>query len=427
MSRLPLTLMSLALVLTSTAEAAASSSVHVVDHGAYCDGGTDDSAAIAAAAAAVPEGGRLVFPPGATCALLSHVELRDLDKVIIDGQGATLVARPEMPPGTALMKLFSSTDVEMVDLHFDGNALLREDFSGEERDLISGTGSNLMFYGADGLSLYGVTSIDAWHDSIYFDFDYSSRDPYVMRDVFVRDLYAEGAGRNNLTIINCTHCVFTDSTLADAATANFDIEPYLSTHSVTDVLLQDSVLQGAGASCLQVSQGEAIAVSDVEITGNIFDLCNADARGMPGVAISLNKGEDITIENNRFTRIDLLAGFVTASDGEACEPATFTDPDDECARADSRSVIDFADTARAVVNGNIFEDVFYEDSKKSSVFYFQNTASQTTHSVQNNQVSGVDGEGWCWVSDEASSSQQALVALLVTNNIIHGHVQSGCN
>ena len=427
MSRLSLTLMSLTLALTPTAQALASSSVNVVHYGAICDGMTDDSAAIEAAAAAVPFGGRLIFPYRATCALLSHVELRGLDNVVIQGEGATLRALPEMTPGTALMKLYSSTNVEMVDLHFDGNALLREDFSGEDRDLISGTGSNLMFYGADGLSLYGVTSIDAWHDSIYFDFDYSSRDPYVMSDVFVSDLYAEGAGRNNLTIINCTHCVFTDSTLADAATANFDIEPYLSTHSVTDVLLQDSVLHGAGASCLQVSQGEAIAVSDVEIKGNIFDLCNADARGMPGVAISLDKGEDITIEDNRFARIDLQAGFVTASDGETCEPATFTDPDDECVPAHSRSVIDFADTARAVVRGNIFEGIIYDDPKKSSIFYFKNTANQITHSVQGNEVSGVDDDGWCWVSDAASSSEQALVDLLVTNNILNGYVQSGCN
>lgn len=408
-------------------EAHAHSDVSVLDEGALCDGETDDSAAIAAAAALVPPGGRLIFPADATCALLSHVEIRDWDGVTIDGRSATIFARSDMPESTALMKLFSSINVRINDLNFDGNALAREVESGVDRDLIAGTGSNLMFYGADGLDLNNVSTIDAWHDNIYFDFDYSSSDPYVMDNVYVQDLYAEGAGRNNLTIINCSDCVFTDSVLAYAATANFDIEPYLEEHSVTDVLLEDSILMNAGASCVQVSQGNALAVARVAFRRNLFYGCNADERGMPGVGISMSLGEDITIEGNRFEDIDLFAGFVTASDSEACDPDTFSETDDACIRSDARSVIDFSDTHQAVVRGNVFTTISYDDPKNSSIFYFQNTPNQITHSVRSNWVSGVAPGGWCWVSDTADEYTKLEVQDSVTSTHLDGVEQYGCN
>ncbi len=435
MPRIPLvpafTLVGLVLGLPRAAEASESFlvgsllpvEIHVTDHDALCDGVTDDSAAITAAASLVPPGGRLVFPPYATCALLDYVETQHLTDVIIEGHHATLLALPDMPPGTALMKLYSSTNVRIDDLNFDGNAMAREAVSEVATDRSGGSGSNLMFYGADGVNLIGVSTWDAWHDNIYFNIDFGPGGIPVMRDVYVRNLYAAGAGRNNLTILDCRDCVFTASMLADAATANFDIEPYSSAHTVVDVVLEDSALVDGGDSCLHVTQGATIDVARIDIERNLFHGCGSAGRGEQGAGVVLGNVKDITIRDNRFEDIDLSLGSI-----------------------DSRSVIDFQTAYRALVEDNVFEDIDY-DPAESSVFYFWNGPGQSTHTVRDNELWGLprttvlweipgtpvfgmtEVKGWCWVSDNAGFLQKFQVNASVKDNLIDGVLQApnpGC-
>lgn len=421
MPRFPLlpALVLASLVAGLPAAAEASSTVEVTSHGAVCDGLTDDSAAIEQAAAAVPPGGRLVFPPYAICALLDFVEIRGLTDVRIVGRNATLLGREDMPPEVALMKLYSSINVRIEDLSFDGNAPAREAFSGVLTDDIGGGGSNLMFYGADRINLTGVTTTDAWHDNIYFSKDYGSLPtsiPY-MRDVYVSDLLAVGAGRNNLSIIDCRDCVFTDSTLADAATANFDIEPNYVSEIVIDVVLKDSILRNGGANCVHVGVANVRrTISAIEFEGNLFDGCGSGGLGEPGFGVALGDVEDITIRDNVFRNIDLSAGGLH-----------------------SRSVIDFAKTRRAVVEYNEFEQIDYDDPKQSSVFYFWRGPGQTTHTVRGNEMWGLPATttagvpaviNWCWVADRASPKVKVKVNRSVVDNRIDGALQMpnpGCN
>jgi hypothetical protein len=428
MPRFPLlpALVLASLVAGIPAAAEASSTVEVTSHGAVCDGLTDDSAAIEQAAAAVPPGGRLVFPPYAICALLDFVEIRGLIDVLIKGNHATLLGREDMLPKVALMKLYSSTNVRIHDLNFDGNAPAREAISGDETDVIGGTGSNLMFYGADGLDLIRVTTTDAWHDNIYFSKDYGSLPtsiPY-MRDVYVSDLLAVGAGRNNLSIIDCRDCVFTDSTLVDAVTANFDIEPNDTSNMVRDVVLKHSTLKNGGASCVHVTQGGGIPVSEVEFEGNLFDGCGSGGLDEPGFGVALGDVEDITIRDNVFRNIDLSAGRNIEEPEKGLH---------------SRSVIDFAKTRRAVVEYNEFEQIDYDDPRESSVFYFFDGPGQDSHSVRRNQMWGLPATttagvpaviNWCWVYDKARFRVKAKVNASVMDNRIDGALQMpnpGCN
>jgi hypothetical protein len=283
-----------------------------------------------------------------------------------------------------------------------------------------------MFYGAEGLAVINVRTVDAWHGNIYFSLDDRTHEGMLyMKDVYVRGLYASGAGRNNLSIIDCRDCVFTDSTLVDAVTANFDIEPNDTSNMVMDVVLKDSTLRNGGASWVHLGVANVRrTISAIEFEGNLFYGCGSGGRGMPGVGVALGDVEDITIRDNVFRNIDLSAGRNIEEPEKGLH---------------SRSLIDFAETRRAVVEYNEFEQIDYDYPKQSSVFYFWKGPGQTTHTVRGNEMWGLPATttagvpaviNWCWVADKASPKVKAKVNRSVVDNRIDGAVQApnpGCN
>ena len=228
--------------------------------------------------------------------------------------------------------------------------------------------------------------------------------------MFVERLYASDAGRNVLTVSDCTDCVVTDSTLQGGTAGNFDIEPYDTTQVVENVRLVNSVVRDAGAQCIHATNSTSGPSQIYNLTFEHNDIsdCHLLGGGGYGAGIVLTDVERVQITDNLFHSIDLAGA---------------------CGSADSRSVIDLFLARDVMIENNDFDMLSY-DPTKSSVFYFWNDSAgyQATHQITDNRLHSVPAStGWRWVA--SGSLFRAAVEKSVSNNTILGSTQApnpGC-
>jgi hypothetical protein len=218
----------------------------------------------------------------------------------------------------------------------------------------------------------------------------------------VQRLRGTGAGRNNLTVIDCTDCVFEDLILEEAYSGNFDIEPDSTANRVENVFLVDSLLREAGGQCIHATHSTSGApIHALRFIDNIVSDCHLRGAGGQGAGVVLNDVEDVLISSNIFENIDLYGA----------------------GGADSRSVIDMHEARNVVIRYNRFDTIDY-DPRNSSIFYFWNDASgnQASHAVfMNDLVHLPSTTQWCWVS--STSSFRSAVQNSVFTNTIEGRLQ----
>ncbi len=404
-----------ALASSSSWSRGSGSELEVEAYGAACDGVTIDTMALQDALDALSDGDTLVFPAdGATrriCIIDEGLDLVGLERVTIDGNGATIEADDSMMDGLHMLKFLEPSELTIRDLTIDANATKRSAATGVEQDRVSGYAGSLMFYGVQGLHVTDVDVLDSWHDSFYL-----GHGDRPNTDVQVERLRTSGAGRNNVTIIDCTDCAFEQSILADADAGNFDIEPYDDGQVVDGVYLLDSVMQAAGVPCIHAtnSWSGASEIRNLVFANNVVSECNLWKEGGNGAGILLQDVEDVLVESNSFEDIDLRRGRLSIH---------------RSTTAHARSVVELYEARSVVVRYNHFDRIDY-DPDHSRVFNFQNDSYgyQATHEVYGNELYTIPSTtGWCWVSD--SSPFKADVQHRVWDNYIVTALQApnpGC-
>ena len=310
------------------------------------------------------------------------------------------------------MLTFAGVDGLVVkDLIIDGNRYGRATYwGGISSSSIYGNSGNLALIAVRDAQVRNISSYEAFSDSVYID----GHEEAPSERIFIDQLNAYGAWRNNVTISDCHDCAVLNSDLHDGL-QSIDIEPYVTTtrsgdiisRTVSHFLIRNNTLMNPTGRCMSISQVEDTYVHDINIERNLVVGCKQNTSYLThGRIFQFSRVNGLRVTGNIFDSIS-----ASSSDGGGKHLIRFSVSWD----------VEFKDNEFYNIKYDPSVELLYiwDDSGDPSSPHH---GAQATVHIENNRLYGIsytsDPTMWCWVS--SSSSFKSIVEANTIGNLIPG-------
>jgi Right handed beta helix region len=236
------------------------------------DGSVDVTADLAGFIRSVPDGSTIRLPGEATYRIEGTVEIWRHNRLVIEGNGATLIASTPGDPSLghqrhplanrSHLKFIGGSDITVRDLRITGANVSPGRFTHAYNSQ-----HGIVLAGVKGALIERCTITNVYGDSVYLGNERPGRINSPCEDIFVMNNTATGSGRQGMTLCYGTNIWFVDNTIDDTGFTAFDFEPNSHKTPCSHINVIGNTI-GTHRACFLAARGRA-PVNDVVVSGNM--------------------------------------------------------------------------------------------------------------------------------------------------------------